>query len=219
VARTRRGRDDELVSDDATELARAERHDLTMLLAGLGADDWARPTALPGWDVRDVAGHVISYDVIGWAGFARRVARARFRLARANDVGVALARELSPAQIVGQFRAHPRPVGLTTAFGGRLGLTDGLIHHQDIRRALDRPRVVPPERLAPALRFALWAPPLPGRRLARGLRLVATDLDVEWGQGSEVRGPAEALLMAVAGRAIAGELSGPGVPVLAARLG
>jgi hypothetical protein len=49
---------------------------------------------------------------------------------------------------------------------------------------------------------------------------VATDLDWTSGRGPKVRGTAEALLMAVAGRrGIAAELSGPGRDRLARRLG
>jgi hypothetical protein len=50
--------------------------------------------------------------------------------------------------------------------------------------------------------------------------LVATDLDWAAGRGPEVHGPAEALLMAISGRrGIVQELTGPGQPTLAARIG
>jgi hypothetical protein len=49
--------------------------------------------------------------------------------------------------------------------------------------------------------------------------LVATDLGWASGRGPEVRGPAESLLMAMAGRrGVVDELSGPGQPTLAARV-
>jgi hypothetical protein len=58
----------------------------------------------------------------------------------------------------------------------------------------------------------------PKRRLA-GLRFVATDLDWSAGSGPEVAGPAEALIMAMTGRAVAiAELDGPGVRILRSRL-
>lgn len=57
------------------------------------------------------------------------------------------------------------------------------------------------------------------RRNGRGLRLVATDLDWSTGRGPEVRGTAEALLLAVAGRPVVlPELSGAGVDLLARRI-
>jgi hypothetical protein len=61
-------------------------------------------------------------------------------------------------------------------------------------------------------------PPLHTGRRAAGLRLRATDLDWEWGEGEEVTGTGEALLMAVTGRgALASRLSGPGAALLAGR--
>ena len=69
------------------------------------------------------------------------------------------------------------------------------------------------------LDFARTAPPIGAFRRIRGLRLVATDLDWSMGRGAEVSGPGEALLMAMAGRRDAvGDLAGPGLPVLAARV-
>jgi len=60
---------------------------------------------------------------------------------------------------------------------------------------------------------------LRARSRIRGLRLQATDLDWAFGKGPEVRGPGEALLMAMAGRRQAvGELTSPGQPRLAARM-
>jgi hypothetical protein len=55
----------------------------------------------------------------------------------------------------------------------------------------------------------------PRDRIA-GLRVTATDLDWTRGDGPEVTGPTEAILLAAAGRAVTlEELSGPGVAVLA----
>ena len=56
------------------------------------------------------------------------------------------------------------------------------------------------------------------RKRAEGVRLVATDSDWSVGQGPEVRGPGEAILMTITGRrGVIDELSGPGVAVLANR--
>jgi hypothetical protein len=94
-----------------------------------------------------------------------------------------------------------------------------VIHHQDVRRALGRPRVVPPERLVTALRWAIIGPDIGGLWRTRGVRVVATDLGFAAGVGPEVRGPGEALLMAIAGRrGVARELSGPGQQKLATRI-
>ncbi len=41
----------------------ALRTELLGLLADLSAEDWARPTAAPGWSVKDVAAHLLGGDV------------------------------------------------------------------------------------------------------------------------------------------------------------
>ena len=70
-----------------------------------------------------------------------------------------------------------------------------------------------------ALSFALTAPPLRGAWRARGLALVAEDVGWRHGDGPEVRGAGEAVLLAMCGRAAAvPELSGEGVATLRDRL-
>jgi uncharacterized protein (TIGR03083 family) len=205
---------------DLMQLATDERADLVELLDGLSDEDWEAPSLCEKWRVRDVAAHVISYDVLSPTGTAVRFIRGRLSVSRINAIGVEQAKTLSTEEIVAQFRAHPRPSGLTSGMKGGIGLTDGLIHHQDIRRALGRPREIPADRLAQALPFSLKAPTLIGRKLARGLELVATDLDWRSGSGPEVRGTAEALIMAFAGRtSVADELTGAGVATWRRRLG
>src|SRR4051794_15944440 len=139
---------------------------------------------------------------------------------RVNARGVAAYAGRTPDDLITLARNNLQPRGLTARFGGRIALTDGTIHHQDIRRPLGLPRQIPAERLAVVLEFAKTAPTIGAKKRIRGLRLTATDLDWTTGKGPEVTGPGEALLMALAGRrGITGELSGSGVPELARRIG
>jgi uncharacterized protein (TIGR03083 family) len=205
---------------DVMALAREERADLADLLASLGPDQWDQPSLCRGWTVRDVAAHVVSYEEQGFADLVRRLARARLRPGRFNDVGLAEYVHRDPQELVALLREHLAPRGATARFGGRVGLVDAMIHHQDVRRPLGMPRQIPAERLLCALPFAVTAPPLRGFWHARGVRLTATDLDWSRGKGPEARGTAEALLMVLAGRSgVACELTGPGASVLQARLG
>lgn len=200
-------------------LAEQERTDLLGLLEGLTDEQWAAPSLCAGWSVRDVVVHVVSYDPLTTGQLGGAFLRGGFRVEKVNEVVLRAYDALSPAAVLDLVRRHLRPRGLTAGFGGGIALTDGTIHHQDVRRALGLPRVVPEERLVPVLEFARGAPTLPGRSLTRGLRLVADDVDFAAGRGPEVIGPGEALLMCVAGRAAAlGELSGPGLPELRRRL-
>ena len=200
--------------------AAAERADLLDLLEGLAPGEWREPSLCAGWTVHDVVAHVLSYDELGPRQLASRFVRGRLLVDRVNAVGLSEYAARSPAELVELLLAHLTPRGLPAGMGGAIALTDGLIHQQDVRRPLGRPRAIPADRLLPALRTAMFGPVLRGVLRARDVRLVAPDLDWSFGRGPEVQGTAEALLMAVAGRtAVAGELSGPGAARLTRRLG
>ncbi|MGY2078522.1 maleylpyruvate isomerase family mycothiol-dependent enzyme [Modestobacter sp. SYSU DS0657] len=199
-------------------LARAERQDLLALLVTLTPQQWRAPSLCEGWSVHDVVAHVLSYEELSARQLAVRFARGRLAFDRVNALGLREYSSRPSAELIELLRRHLTPTGLTAGMHGAIALTDGLIHHQDIRRPLGLPRTVPPERLRPALRTALLAPTLLGALRVRRVRLVATDVDWAFGRGPEVRGPAEALLMTVAGRRAAlGELSGPGYDRLTPR--
>ena len=201
------------------ELARAEREELLSLLESLSPCEWREPSLCAGWSVLDVVAHVLSYEELGPRQPAGRFARGWFVTDRVNAVGLAESRR-DPEELLALLRRHLSPSGLTAGMGGAIGLTDGMIHQQDIRRPLHRPRDIPRERLVPALWTALFAPVVRGVVRTRDVRLVATDLDWTFGRGPEVRGTGEVLLMAVAGRRGLGEeLTGPGARRLLSRIG
>jgi len=200
------------------DMAQAEREDLATFLATLTPEQWEAPTLCARWCVRDVVAHVISYEELDMFGLIKRFAKGR--VLWANQVGVDEYGPLGPEQLLDLLNDHLRPRGLTAGFGGMIALVDGTIHHQDIRRPLGMPRVIPPERLERVLDAVPTNPRLGARRRIRGLRLQATDLDWATGEGPEVHGAGEALLMVMAGRGgVVSELTGPGQPTLAARFG
>ena len=199
-------------------MAHAERADLAAFLATLTPGDWEAPTLCSKWTVKDVVAHMISYEELGSWGLLKRFAKGW--IVRANEVGVADFAALSPEQLLAFLGDHLTPKGLTAGFGGMIALVDGTIHHQDIRRSLDRPRIVPADRLTRVLGLVPGNPRLGAGRRIRGLALRATDVDWAHGRGPQVDGPGEALLMAMSGRPAAlADLTGPGLPTLAARLG
>ena len=202
-------------------MAHAERADLADFLATLTPQDWVAPSLCSKWTVKDVVAHVISYEELGALGLVKRFAKGWVVLAnQVNQVGVDEFAALSPQQLLDFLRNHLQPRGLTAGFGGMIALVDGTIHHQDIRRSLGRPRSVPADRLERVLGLVPGNPRLGAGRRIRGLRLRATDIDWAHGDGPEVTGPGEALLMAMSGRRAAlADLSGPGLATLAKRLG
>jgi uncharacterized protein (TIGR03083 family) len=198
-------------------MATAERTNLADFLATLTLEQWEAPSLCERWRVRDVVAHVMSFDGVNLLGMLRRAIRGR--VVHVNQVRVDELASLSTEQLLDRLRAHLRPQGLATTFGGRLALLDVTIHHQDIRRPLGMPRQIPAERLRCVLGDSVRSPELPGWHLSRGVRLTPTDLDWSHGSGPEITGPAEAVLMAVAGRQGAvEELAGPGQPILTNRL-
>jgi uncharacterized protein (TIGR03083 family) len=204
---------------DTMAMARDERTELVGLLEGLTPEQWEAPTLCERWRVRDVVAHVFSYDELSAAGLISRFLRSRLSADRANAIGVAEYADRGPAQLTALARACVQPRGLTAKFGGRIALTDGMIHQQDIRRPLGLPRRIPDERITVALTFGATARPLRAAARIAGLTLSADDVDWTMGEGPEVTGPAESLLMAMGGRrGITAELAGPGLEILHARI-
>lgn len=205
---------------DAMSLARDERADLADFLATLSPDQWEAPSLCARWRVRDVVAHMFSYEELSPIGLIGRFIKGGVLPDRVNAVGVAAHAGSSPDELIALVRTHQQPRGLTAGFGGRIALTDGVIHHQDIRRPLGLPRTIPGERMRTVLDFARTAPTIGASKRVRGLTLTATDLDWTAGSGPLVEGPAESLLMAIAGRyGVTEELTGPGRPTIAGRIG
>ena len=204
---------------DLMPLAEEERADLLALLRQLTPAQWDAQSLCTHWRVRDVATHVVSYDELSKAATGATFLRGGLRSGPVNDVALARYQDLDTDGIVDLVARNQHPRGLPSGFKGGIALTDGTIHHQDIRRALDLPRTIPEHRLVPVLTFSLGAPTLPSKGNAKGLRLIATDVDWTAGDGPVVTGPGEALLMAAAGRASALDaLSGDGLSTLQERV-
>lgn len=206
------------MSAQVMAMAADERGAFADFLETLTDEQWAAPSLCSKWTVRDVVTHVIGYDGLGWPRTIATFARGGFSLHRSNAVLLAGA-DRTPAQLIASMRTYQRPRGVTAMLGGMIALVDCTVHHQDIRRPLGLPREIPADRLRVTLGLALKAPPIGAGARARGLGLVASDVGWTHGSGPEVRGPGEALLLALAGRGHAlAELSGPGLATLAERI-
>ncbi|MEU8901680.1 maleylpyruvate isomerase family mycothiol-dependent enzyme [Nocardia sp. NPDC048505] len=193
------------------ELLASERLELVTLLRTLTEAEWESPSLCAGWRVRDVVGHLL-WDDIGPLTYGAVLARNGFSVDKVNGYLVRKARALTTEQLVDKLEAG----SALSRYSPVLALADTLVHQQDIRRPLGRPRTIPAERLTLVLDnpdpFAF-----PWKR-THGLRFVATDLDWARGRGPEVRGPGEALVLAVGGRPVVlGELDGDGVAELRRR--
>jgi uncharacterized protein (TIGR03083 family) len=153
-----------------------------------------------------------------------QIAKRGFNIPKAsNDESIAFGSSHTPAEILAIFdEIHTKDIrrGIARVIKPTEGLVDHVIHHQDVRRPLGRPRVVPEDRLVAALDVI---PGLGGfvgaKKRVAGLRLVADDVEWSHGDGPEVTGPGESLLLASSGRPVAlDELRGDGLDTLRGRL-
>jgi uncharacterized protein (TIGR03083 family) len=199
------------------KMAYDERRDLAAFLRTLTPQQWTAASLCEGWSVKDVVAHVVSYEELSPFGLIKRFAKGF--VVRANEIGVQEFASSTPDELMDFLDRHLWPQGLTSGFGGMIALVDGTVHHQDIRRALGPPRAVPTDRLERILPLVPGNPRLGAGRRIKGLRLQATDVSWQHGDGPEVYGTGEALLMAMSGRRDAiDELTGAGQPVLAERI-
>jgi uncharacterized protein (TIGR03083 family) len=204
------------------DLHDAENADFSAYLHELEPADWERPSLCEGWRVRDVVGHILYGNGLALWTLPWRLARFGFSSDRSGrHYSIERAEGRTVDELLRDFDARDPWAGTGRVFPPRLVLLDRLVHHQDIRRALGHDRVIPTDRVrrvvevTPSLGTVFRA-----KKRAKGLRFEVTDLDTEFGAAGApvVRGPGEAVVMALLGRGQAvGDLDGEGVPTLAAR--
>ncbi|MBL7256327.1 maleylpyruvate isomerase family mycothiol-dependent enzyme [Paractinoplanes lichenicola] len=199
-----------------------ERRRVADLVESLSPDQLATPSLCAGWTVRQVAGHLVAaVDAPGRLTLSALL-RSGFRIHRANARLAAEIARRPAADLAGSLRRHAENPFRPPVVGYPGQLADLQVHGQDMRRPLGLPHGLALDHLRLSLDFLTGGRAVgftPRRRLA-GLRFESTDLDWAYGEGALVSGPAEALMMALTGRAAGlGEIDGPGVRILAARLG
>ena len=199
-----------------------ERRLTADLVVALSPDQLSTPSLCGAWTVRDVSAHLLMPLVTSTPKFVFAMARSGMNFDKANKVLTAGVAGRSTAEIAAGLRANADSRFTPPGLGPEAPLTDALVHGQDMRRPLGLHRDIPEQRQRVVLDFLVGGSAkafVPASRIA-GLRLEASDLDWTWGDGESVTGPAEALMMAIAGRSVAlADLSGDGVPVMAERLG
>jgi uncharacterized protein (TIGR03083 family) len=209
---------------DYDRLRLQEMASISDLAHGLSDSQWDHASLCDGWRVRDVISHMCLGYTTPMLSMVAKVARAGFNVDKASRVeSIAYGSAHSPAEILAVFDTiHRQNIrkGISRMIKSQEGLVDHLVHHQDIRRPLGLPRAMPEDRLRAALDVV---PGLAGfvkaKQRTAGLRLVAEDLDWSHGDGPEVRGTGEAVLLVATGRRGAlDELKGEGVDTLRRRM-
>ena len=204
---------------DAFEALRTERLRLAGELEALAPEQWEKQSLCADWRVRDVLAHLVASTDMRLVVMLGRLLRNRFNVDRTLS---AQAREMGrrpPQELLRDLRERAasrftppgaKPINL---------MSDCVMHSQDIRRPLGMPCTVDPRTLrAAADLLATNDFNCRSAKRAAGLRLVATDTEWTHGDGPEVRGPLEALVMSIAGRVSAcDDLAGPGLATLRER--
>lgn len=203
----------------ARELAAEERADFAEFLAALSPEQWRSSTLCDEWTVRDVVAHTITYLGQSTLGLTMNMLRSAGNIDRLNARILHHLNDSGPERLTDLMRQDTTPTGAAALYGGRVALIECVIHRQDIRRALNLPRSVDPDRIRACLKYARVSPVIGGARRTRNLQLVATDMTWSAGHGHPVHGSGEALLLAMTGRASAveKELTGDGVALLVTR--
>ena len=198
-----------------------ERRRLADLLSGLTDDQLAERSLCDEWSVHDVAAHLIVPLTVTTAKFALTMLACRGDFDRAN-VRLTRRQARRPIDDIIQILRAKAETRFTPPGGGpEAPLTDLLVHGLDIRWPLRLTRDVPEERVRKSLTFltSKSGRNLVPRNALDGLRVTANDIDWAHGSGPTVSGSAEALVLAMTGRAVAvAHLSGDGLPELRARL-
>jgi uncharacterized protein (TIGR03083 family) len=195
----------------AAALAGEEQERFAVLARSLTEVDWQSPSWCAGWTVGDVVVHTAAH-LHGKQRDKRMLhdLRQRPRDELVDWLASPIAVPFLPSK---QFRRVDEQVQL-----GEL-----VVHMQDITGALGLTCAARDESITTVLTFGtrrIGSLALTSmRKRARGLQLVASDVDWTSGTGPEVRGPGIALIMATSGREPALEqLSGAGVDLLAQRV-
>lgn len=203
------------------EISARHRRAFADLVSSLDAAQRAAPSLCAGWDVRTVAGHLVSALTTTIPSFLVQVLRARGNLDRAVDRAARREATRPVEELVAVLRERADSSFAPPGIGARGPMTDAIVHTGDVAVPLGLPFDPDPADVRVALDFVVGTVPLAftTRRRVAGLRFVADDAGFDAGQGAQVRGRAIDVLLAVCGRpAVLGRLTGDGVATLAGRL-
>ena len=209
-----------LSDEQLRALMRDERARLAEHLAGLTDEQWHLPSLCGEWDVEHVVAHLAAGASTGQWAWIRSMLLAGFRPSVHNARRLREHLGATPAQTLENFRAiidsTTTPSKHSIAYLGEI-----VVHGQDIYHPLGIDYTPAVDVVTPVAGFfAARDFAVNSATAAKGVSLRASDGPFAAGTGPEVIGPTLALVMVMAGRpAFLEQLDGPGVAVLASRIG
>lgn len=195
------------------------RRDLADIAEGLSEEQLQAPTLCEQWTAQGVVCHVAGFVTTSFPKFMWTVAKNRGNFDKASQemANTELARPF--ADVLADLRGKATKSSALPMFPEELTMADTMIHIQDIRRPLGLDGGFDDESKRAALDFLTehkMATTLVDRKPLEGVKLSPTDLDWSWGDGAEITGTAEAIMMAMANRPSAmADISGPGADLWA----
>jgi uncharacterized protein (TIGR03083 family) len=203
---------------DGGNRVRDEMLALAEKLDGLDDEQWNAASLCTEWRVRDVLAHMVAgaEGAFGPAAVLGGMLRHGFRFNRWVAIDGQRRGAEDPERILRAFREAATTREGSSAAGSVTSLMHIMVHGQDVCRPLGIARDIPEADLVAVADFVRGDRHRFGtkKRIA-GLTLRATDADWSYGHGPEVVGPAEALIMMMAGRSAAlHDLSGAGMDSL-----
>ncbi len=203
------------VEDALAELVSARR-DLLAVLEGLDPTDWDKDTLCEGWSVRDVASHVAEAPDLTMRKIAPRIFRSEGNVDRLIDQAARAGGARPVGEILDHLRSNVDSQRVPPRSSALQMLTDVVVHSLDICYPNGWELPLPADRARMVLSTLVTLGGIVrGKQRAEGLHLETTDIDWRAGQGDNVTGPAQVMVLALAGRAVCTQLDGEGVSRLA----
>jgi uncharacterized protein (TIGR03083 family) len=196
----------------------SERQDMAETLSSLTEAQWSAMSWCEGWSVQQTAGHILAAAEQTPLNFYRQLASAGFKFNVFTDRDAERLGALSPDELIRRLHARTtttnHPPAPVMAMLGEI-----IAHGEDIRRPLGLTHQ-PPEAAIVAVANT-WCRSnllLGAKRRIAGLRLRSTDVQWTTGDGPEVTGPLQSLILAMVGRKGSHvSLAGEGLGKLASR--
>ena len=199
----------------------AERRHMADLFAGLTEQQLIQQSLCDAWTMQEVAAHLATYLRFGQLKILACMLAYAGDFAPGNQKLARWYARRSTADLVGLLRRNAESRSTPPRSGYDPVLADLVLHDLDVRIPLGIPRDIPEDRLAVTF-YHLATVPSPGYAVGsrlRDLRFETTDSGWTTGAGAAVRGPAEAVVMAMSGRTAAwADLTGDGVALLRQRI-
>jgi uncharacterized protein (TIGR03083 family) len=207
-----------MTTSDIWRYIGSERSDLADTWESLTPEQWSAPSWCEGWSVQDVAGHLVASAEQTPPHFFKEFAAAGFKFNDFAERGATRCASAGSNELIRRLRARTstrnHPPGPVSAMLGEV-----VVHGDDLRRPLGLSHQTPEAALVVVADSWKKTNILIGsKKRIEGLRLAATDSTWTHGDGPEVSGPLQSLVLAMTGRTqVLDDLSGDGVAILASR--